>query len=61
MSSEIKANESPRHFMVLDALARGIKDLNKISKITKLARDEVELISNDLTSQRLVTKKEKFQ
>ena len=61
MSSGIKINESPSHFMVLDPLARGIKDLNKISKITKLARDEVELISNDLTSQRLVTKKEKFQ
>ena len=43
--------------MVLDALARGIKDLNKISKITKLAREEVELISNDLISQRLVIKK----
>lgn len=59
MSSGIKTNESPRHFMVLDALARGIKDLNKISKITKLAREEVELITNDLISQKLVIKKEK--
>ena len=55
----MKTNESPRHFMILDALARGIKDFNKISKITKITIEEVELITNDLISQRLAIKKEK--
>lgn len=48
-------NESPNHFMVLDAIARGMKKVSSIAKVTKLSKDEVELIVNDLRSQRLIT------
>lgn len=51
--------KNPRHFMVLNAIAMGIKDLDKISRTTKLPRQEVELIINDLSSQRLILKKER--
>jgi hypothetical protein len=52
-------NKNPRHFMVLNAIAGGIKDTNKISRTTKLTRQEVELIIIDLSSQRLIIKEEK--
>jgi predicted transcriptional regulator YheO len=55
MSSGREFNESPNHFMVLDAIARGMKKVSSIAKVTKLSKDEVELIINDLKSQRLVT------
>jgi len=45
--------------MVLDAISRGIKTIDKISKVTKLDKAEVELIVNDLEAQRLVIKTEK--
>jgi hypothetical protein len=57
--STFGANKNPRHFMVLNAIAGGIKDINKISSTTKLPRQEVELIINDLSSQRLIIKEEK--
>ena len=41
--------------MVLDAIARGMKKVSSIAKVTKLSKDEVELIVNDLKSQRLIT------
>ena len=53
------ANNNPRHFIVLDAIARGIKSVDKISKATRLPREEVELIINDLSSQRLILKEER--
>jgi hypothetical protein len=53
------ANNNPRHFIVLDAIARGIRNVDKISKATRLPREEVELIINDLSLQRLITKEEK--
>jgi len=53
------ANNNPRHFIVLDAIARGIKNVDKISKATRLSREEVELIINDLSLQRLIIKEEK--
>ena len=59
MSSERRFNESPNHFMVLDAIARGIKKINSISKVTKLSKDEVELIVNDLVTQKILIKNEK--
>lgn len=59
MSRDIKINESPNHFMVLDAISRGMKTADKISKVTKLDRSEVELIVNDLTVQRLLSRIEK--
>lgn len=58
MSSEVRINESPRHFMVLDAITRGIHDPNKIAKVLKINKEEIELILNDLLTQRLIIKKE---
>lgn len=59
MSREMKANESPNHFMVLDAISRNMKTADKISTVTRLDRTEVELILNDLVVQRLVNQIEK--
>lgn len=59
MSSGGRINDSPRHFMILDAIVRGIQDLNKIAKVLKMNKEEVELIVNDLSTQRLIIKKEK--
>ena len=59
MSREMKATESPNHFMVLDAIGRGMKTADKISTVTRLDKTEVELILNDLAVQRLVNRTEK--
>jgi len=40
--------------MVLDATSRGMDDIGKIAKVTKLDKAEVELAINDLAAQRLV-------
>lgn len=56
MSSDRRFNESPNHFMVLDAIARGMKKIDSISKVTKLSNDEVELIVNDLVTQKILIK-----
>jgi hypothetical protein len=56
---DIKFNESPNYFMVLDAVSRGINNLDKISKVAKLQKDEAELVINDLLMQRLIVKIEK--
>jgi transcriptional regulator with PAS, ATPase and Fis domain len=52
-------NESPNHFMVLDAISRGMKKIDSVAKVTKLSKDEVELIINDLQTQKLVIKQTK--
>jgi predicted transcriptional regulator len=57
--SNIKVNDSPNHFMVLDAIARGMKTVDKIAKVTRLSKPEVELIVNDLVTQRLIIGTEK--
>src|ERR671938_793876 len=57
--SNIRVNESPNHFMVLDSISRGIKSVDKIAKVTRLDRTLTELIVNDLAEQRLVLKTEK--
>jgi hypothetical protein len=57
--STLGANKNPRHFMVLDAISRGVKEIDKISRTTRLPRQEVELIINDLSLQRLIIKEEK--
>ena len=57
--SNVRVNESPNHFMVLDAIARGMKTLDRIAKVTKLSKPEVEIIINDLVAQRLVIGAEK--
>ncbi|HEX2408592.1 MAG TPA: hypothetical protein VHJ38_15420 [Nitrososphaeraceae archaeon] len=56
MSSGERINDSPRHFMILDAIVRGIQDLNKIAKVLKMNKEEVELIVNDLSTQKLIIK-----
>jgi len=45
--------------MVLDAIGRGVKSFDKIAKVTRLDKAEVELIINDLIGQRLVLRTEK--
>jgi hypothetical protein len=57
--SNIRVNESPSHFIVLDAIARGMKTVDKIAKLTRLSKPEVELIVNDLRTQRLVIGEQK--
>ncbi|HVX03127.1 MAG TPA: helix-turn-helix domain-containing protein [Nitrososphaera sp.] len=52
-------NDSPNHFMVLDAISRGMKSVSKIARVTKLDKALVEMIVNDLATQRLVIKSEK--
>ena len=52
-------NNNPTHFIVLDAIGRGINDIDKIARTTRLPKEEVELIINDLSSQRLIIKEEK--
>jgi hypothetical protein len=59
MSRETKVNDSPNHFMVLDAIGRGMTTVDKISSVTRLDKTEVELILNDLAVQRLVNRTEK--
>jgi predicted transcriptional regulator len=57
--SSVRINESPNHFMVLDAIGRGVKTIDKIAKITKMNKAQVELIVNDLIVQRLAIRTEK--
>ncbi|MDQ2685615.1 MAG: MarR family transcriptional regulator [Thermoproteota archaeon] len=45
--------------MVLDAIARGMKKIDSIAKVTKLSKDEVQLIVNDLRNQKLISVDEK--
>ena len=59
MSSEVNIRESPNHFIVLDAIARGVNNVDKISGVSKLNKSEVEIIVNDLVFQRLVMMNEK--
>ena len=58
-NSNSNLNERPNHFMVLDAITRGVGSLDKIAKVTKLSKEEVESIVNDLLTQRLIVKVEK--
>jgi len=57
--SNVRINESPNHFMVLDAIGRGVKTMDKIAKVARLDKAQVELIVNDLVTQRLVIRTEK--
>jgi hypothetical protein len=45
--------------MALDAISGGINSIDKIAKVTKLHKSEVELIVNDLFNQRLINMTEK--
>ena len=59
-SNNINVNESPNHFMILDAITRGMTNISKIAKVTKINNNyaEIELIVNDLLTQRLIMKSE---
>jgi hypothetical protein len=59
MSQNIKVTESPEHFMVLDAISRGVEDVGKISKVTKISKAEVQMILNDLAVQKLIVADQK--
>jgi hypothetical protein len=59
MPESNEVDESPNHFMVLDAISRSINSLDKIVVSTKLQKDVVELILSDLLTQRLIVKSEK--
>lgn len=59
MSTDGEFDESPNHFIVLDAISRGISNVDKISKASKMDKVEVELIANDLLTQRLIVKTER--
>ncbi|MDQ3884743.1 MAG: MarR family transcriptional regulator [Thermoproteota archaeon] len=59
MNQNIKVTDSPKHFMVLDAISRGVGDIGKIAKVTKISKAEVEMILNDLAIQRLIIAKQK--
>src|ERR1044072_351081 len=59
MSPDVSFGQTPNHYMVLDAISRGLKKLSDIAKVTKLSKEEVELIVNDLITQRLVNVNEK--
>jgi DNA-binding IclR family transcriptional regulator len=45
--------------MVLDAISRGMKSVGKIAKVTRMDKAIVEMVVNDLVSQRLVVIAEK--
>ena len=58
-SNNVNVDESPNHFMILDAIARGMTNISKIAKVTKINNNtEVELIVNDLLTHRLIMKSE---
>ena len=59
MSNNVNVDRTPNHFMVLDAIWRGIENVDEITRATKLNKDEVELIVNDLLTQRLIARGEK--
>ena len=54
MSENIRVTDSPKHFIILDAVSRGVVESNKIAKVAKIDKAETEMILNDLASQRLV-------
>jgi len=59
MSADAKFEKGPNHFMVLDAVSRDINSVEKIATATKLNNEEVQLILNDLLTQRLIVKIQK--
>jgi DNA-binding PadR family transcriptional regulator len=59
MSADGKFEKGPNYFMVLDAISRDINSEEKIAKSTKLNKEEVQLILDDLLNKRLIVKVEK--
>jgi hypothetical protein len=58
-NNNININESPSHFIVLDAISRGNNTIGRINRSTKLDRYQIELLVNDLVRERLVSSIEK--
>ena len=46
-------NDNPNHFMVLDAISRGMKPVGKLAKVTRLNKALVETVVNCPVSQLL--------
>ena len=44
-------NDSPNHFVVLDAISRGMKPVGKLARVTRLDKDILEMVVNDPVSQ----------
>jgi hypothetical protein len=59
MGQNIKVTESPKHFMMLDAISRGVGYVDKIAKVTKISKAEVEMVLNDLAVQKLIVVEQK--
>ena len=59
MSANDNIDKSPNHFMLLDAISKGLTNVDKIARATKLDNDEVESIVSDLLTQRLIVKVER--
>jgi hypothetical protein len=59
MSANTNFDKGPNHFMVLDAISKGLSNVDKIARATKLDNDEVESNVSDLLTQRLIVKGEK--
>jgi predicted transcriptional regulator len=52
-------NNNPSHFIVLDMISRGVKDIDNLVKSTRLQREEAQHIIDALLSQRLIIREEK--
>ncbi len=52
-------NESPPHFIVLNAISKNLNTLDKILKSTKLTKSEVEKILKELEDQKLISGSDK--
>jgi hypothetical protein len=50
----LRTNASLNHLLVMDAIARGVKTVDEISKVTRLGENEVGQLINDLIAQRLI-------
>jgi len=59
MSANDNIDKRPNHFMLLDAISKGLTNVDKIARATKLENDEVESIVSDLLTQRLIVKVER--
>lgn len=60
MSAKDNFDKRPNHFMVLDAISKGLTDVDKAARATKLENDEVGSIVTDLLTQRLIVKVERL-
>ena len=52
-------NDSPPHFIVLNAISKNLNTIDKIVKSTKLTKSEVENILKELEDQKLISGNDK--